>query len=285
MKEFFSSKKFIVIACIAAFLIGVMIYAAVSSSNAISSAIGTAFSPVQKFSNKISDAVTETIDMLINARDYYNENLALKEELAELYAKISDYTQLEQENEHLREMIDLADSSNGIELSEPCQVIGRTANDPYGSFFIDKGEKDGIEYYDPVVTANGLAGYVTEVQYTYSKVTTLLSNELSLGVYCVRTGETGVIEGGYELALDGKVRMVYIPLECELGEGDILLTSGYSGTVPKGIVVGLLQDSYIASNGLSRSADVTPAVDPYSLKTVFVITDFDGKGSAYDEEN
>ena len=261
-----------------------MIYAAVSSSNAISSAIGRAFSPIQKFSNRISDAVTETIDMLINARDYYDENIRLKEEMAELIAQMSDYTQVMQENDHLREMIDLAESSDGIELSEPCTVIGRTANDVYGSFFIDKGEKDGIEYYDPVVTANGFVGYVTEVEYTYSKVTTVLSNDISLGVYCVRTGETGVTEGSYELALDGNIRMVYIPLECEMRDSDIIITSGYSGLVPRGLVVGRAGDTFIAPNGLSRSGLITPSVDPLALKTVFVITDFDGKGSGYEED-
>lgn len=284
MKQFFSSKKFIVIACIAAFLIGIMIYAAISSSNAISSAIGTVFSPVQKFSNRISDAVTETIDMLVNAKNYYRENIELKEKISELYAMMSDYTQVMQENDHLREMIDLAEANDGIVFSEPCTVIGRTANDVYGSFFIDKGEKDGVEYYDPVVTANGLVGFVTEVEYTYSRVTTLLSNELSLGVYCVRTGETGVIEGSYPLALEGRVRMDYIPLECELSEGDIVITSGYSGTVPKGLVVGRAEGSYIAQNGLSRSAEIVPTVNPSELKTVFVITDFDGKGSGYEKD-
>lgn len=283
MKEFFRSKKFIVIACIAAFLIGIMIYAAVSSSNAISSAVGTVFSPIQRFSQKISDAVSETLDMLLNARDYYEENQKLKEQIAEIYAMMSDYTQVMQENDHLREMIDLASSSDGIELSEPCTVIGRVANDVYGSFFIDKGEKDGIEYYDPVVTANGIVGFVTEVEYTYSKVTTILSNEISLGVYCVRTGETGVIEGSYSLAIDGTIRMVYIPLECEMGDGDIVITSGYSGTVPQGLVVGTASDTEISSNGLSRSGVITPTVDPFELKTVFVITDFDGKGSGYEE--
>ena len=265
MKEFFSSKKFIVIACIAAFLIGIMIYAAVSSSNGISSAIGTVFSPVQKFSNSISDKVTEWLDMLINARDYYDENQRLKAEIAELYAQISDYTEVSQENDHLREMINLVKSSDGLELSEPCTVIGRTANDIYGSFFINKGKKDGIEY-------------------TYSCVTTVLSNEISLGVYCVRTGETGVIEGSYELALDGRVRMVYIPLECEMGSDDVVITSGYSGTVPRGLVVGTIGDTEIAKNGLSRTGLITPTVDPADLKTVFVITDFDGKGSGYDDE-
>lgn len=260
-----------------------MIYAAVSSSNAISSAIGTVFSPIQRFSNSISDAVTETLDMLINARDYYDENQALKEQIAELTAQMSDYIQVMQENEQLRDMIDLVNSSDGIELSEPCTVIGRTANDVYGSFFIDKGEKDGIEYYDPVVTANGLVGFVTEVEYSYSRVTTVYSNEISIGVYCVRTGETGVIEGSYELALDGKIRMVYIPLECEMSEGDVVITSGYSGLVPQGIVVGTAGDTFIAQNGLSRSGLITPIVNPYDLKTVFVITDFEGKGSSYEE--
>lgn len=283
MKDFFSSKKFIIIACIAAFLIGVMIYAAVSSSDRISSAIGRVLAPVQKFSNNISDAVGGTLDMLINARDYYDENQELKKELAELYSQISDYTEVKQENNSLREMIALAQSNQGIELSEPCTVIGRTANDVYGSFFIDKGEKDGVQYYDPVVTSAGLVGYVTEVYYTYSRVTTILSNELSVGVYCVRTGETGVVEGNYELALDGRIKMVYIPLDCDMKQGDIVITSGYSGTVPKGLVVGTISETEIASNGLSRQGPIVPAVDPYDLKTVFVITDFDGKGSAYEE--
>lgn len=283
MKQFFGSKKFIVIACIAAFLIGIMVYAAVSSSNAVSSAIGRVFMPIQKFSNNISDAVTETLDMLINARDYYDENQKLKEQLAEIYAQMSDYTEVMQENEHLREMIDLSQSSDGIVLSEPCTVIGRTANDIYGSFFIDAGEKDGIEYYDPVVTSSGLVGFVTEVEYTYSKVTTLLSNEISLGVYCVRTGETGVIEGNYELAIDGMIRMVYIPLETQMRDKDIIITSGYSGLVPQGLVVGTAGETFIAQNGLSRSGLITPTVDPFELKTVFVITDFDGKGSGYEE--
>lgn len=284
IKGFFSSRKFLIIACIAAFLIGIMIYAAVSSSNAITSAVGTVFAPLQKFSNNISDAVTETIDMLINARDYYEENIRLKEEVAALLDQMSDYTEVMQENDHLREMIDLSQSSDGIVLSEPCTVIGRTANDIYGSFFIDMGSKDGIEYYDPVVTASGLVGFVTEVEYTYSKVTTILSNDISLGVYCVRTGETGVIEGNYELALDQKIRMVYIPLETKMQSGDIVITSGYSGLVPQGLVVGTADETFIAPNGLSRSGLITPAIDPFDLKTVFVITDFDGKGSGYEEK-
>lgn len=283
MKEFFTSTKFKIILCLCALFIGVMIYAAVSSSNFVSSALGTVFSPFQKVSQSISSWVSSKLDMLINAEDYYEENARLKEEIAELAAKMSDYIETKQENDHLREMVGLAESSPGIEFSEPCTVIGRTANDVYGSFFIDKGEKDGIGVMDPVVTKDGIVGFVTEVQYTYSKVTTTISNDISMGVYCIRTGETGVTEGSYLLASEKAFRMIYVPLDCNLTEGDIIITSGYSGLIPKGLVAGRVGDVEIAANGLSKTAKIYPTIDSEKLKTVYVIVDFDGKGMGFED--
>ena len=136
---------------------------------------------------------------------------------------------------------------------------------------------------DPVVTKDGLVGFITEAEYTYSRVTPITSNELSIGVYCVRTGETGVTQGSFELAEEGILSMIYVPLDCEMSEGDIIVTSGYSGLVPKGLVVGKIGETEIAPNGLSRIAEVTPSCDAAELKTVYVIVDFDGKGSGYEQ--
>ncbi len=283
MKDFFKSKKFKVILCIAAFSIGIMLYAALSSSTAVSSGLGAILSPIQRASESISSWVRERIDMLINAGDYYEENQRLRDEINELNSQMVDYIETKQENEHLREMVGLAQSSPGIEFSEPCTVIGRTANDIFGSFFIDKGTKDGVSINDPVVTKDGLVGFITEAEYTYSRVTPITSNELSIGVYCVRTGETGVTQGSFELAEDGILSMIYVPLDCEMSEGDIIVTSGYSGLVPKGLVVGKIGETEIAPNGLSRIAEVTPSCDAAELKTVYVIVDFDGKGSGYEQ--
>mgnify|MGYP000509704811 FL=1 len=283
MKDFFKSKKFKVILCIAAFSIGIMLYAALSSSTAVSSGLGAILSPIQRASESISSWVRERIDMLINAGDYYEENQRLRDEINELNSQMVDYIETKQENEHLREMVGLAQSSPGIEFSEPCTVIGRTANDIFGSFFIDKGTKDGVSINDPVVTKDGLVGFITEAEYTYSRVTPITSNELSIGVYCVRTGETGVTQGSFELAEEGILSMIYVPLDCEMSEGDIIVTSGYSGLVPKGLVVGKIGETEIAPNGLSRIAEVTPSCDAAELKTVYVIVDFDGKGSGYEQ--
>ena len=283
MKDFFKSKKFKVILCIAAFSIGIMLYAALSSSTAVSSGLGAILSPIQRASESISSWVRERIDMLINAGDYYEENQRLRDEINELNSQMVDYLETKQENEHLREMVGLAQSSPGIEFSEPCTVIGRTANDIFGSFFIDKGTKDGVSINDPVVTKDGLVGFITEPEYTYSRVTPITTNELTSGVYCARTGETGVTQGSFELAEEGILSMIYVPLDCEMSEGDIIVTSGYSGLVPKGLVVGKIGETEIAPNGLSRIAEVTPSCDAAELKTVYVIVDFDGKGSGYEQ--
>lgn len=282
MREFFTSKKFIIILCICAVFIGVMIYSAVSSTTVLSSGLGVFFAPVQSVTNSVSSWISSRFDMLFHAEEYYNENKLLKEQLGEMANKIIDYTETKQENEHLREMLGLKEQNQGIEFSEPCTVIGRTANDECGSFFIDKGSRDGIEYYDPVVTANGLIGFVTEVQYTYSKVTTILAPDISIGVYGVENGETGVTQGSYLLARDNSLEMIYIPLNSSFKNGDIIITSGYSGRVPKGLAVGTVLSLEIASNGLSQNAVISPIVDHAELKTVYVITDFDGKGSGYD---
>ena len=138
MKDFFKSVRFKIIAGLLAVLLGIMVYSAVSggSDSLISSAVGAVLSPVQKLSQIIYVKVTETMDMLANASDYYKENQKLKREVSELENRMADYLNTVEENERLREMLELKEKNKDISLSEPCSVIGRTANDITGSFFI-----------------------------------------------------------------------------------------------------------------------------------------------------
>ena len=47
--------------------------------------------PVQKLSASISERVTASIDMLVNANRYYEENKQLKKQLGEIYNDMIDY--------------------------------------------------------------------------------------------------------------------------------------------------------------------------------------------------
>lgn len=284
MREFFSSWKFKVILGVVALLLGLMVYAATTSNIATSpeSLLGAITAPFQRLTTNISNAVESQLDKLINADKYYKENQLLKEQLAEIYGKYINYEDIKAENEQLREVIGLKEDNSDYEFSPPSSIIGRQSNDIYGSFVIDKGSLDGISAQDPVITSAGLVGRVIEVAPTYSRVATLLSPDVPVGVYCVETKDTGILMGDIDLASQGKCKMVYIDKDSKLKRGDIVVTSGRSGVFPDGIMVGTVEDVYIEDTGLSKSAIITPVVNSGKIKDVFVITSFEGQGLGYE---
>lgn len=263
MKEFFHSVKFKIIIALTAVLIGAMIYSVTtggysSGSNYLFEVI---FEPVRNLSSSISDKVSRSLDMVINAEKYYNENQQLKAQLNALYNDVIDYDKVLEENKELRVMLELKEEYNNYKFSPPCTVIARTTNDPYGSFTVDKGANDGIKPGDPVVTETGIVGVCFEVSPSTSKVRTLYSPKTAVGVYTVRTKAEGIAEGGYDLAINGRIRMSYISKESDIREGDVIVTSG-SANYPAGQLIGTVESVEMEQNGLSKFAVIIPAEGP-----------------------
>lgn len=275
MKEFFHTLKFKIIVALMAVLIGAMIYSVTTGGYESGSSyfFEMIFEPVRSLSTKISDKISTSLDMMMNAEQYYNENKKLREQINGLYNDMIDYDRLVAENAELRVMLDLKEEYDGYEFSPPCNVIARTTNDPYASFIIDKGAKDGIEPEDPVVTQNGIVGVCYDVSPTTCRVRTLFSPKSAAGVYTVRTKSEGVVEGGYDYAKDGTLRMSYISKDSDIAEGDIIVTSG-STHYPAGQLIGTVQSVAMEANGLSKYAIIEPVEDPRTVTGVFVITDY-----------
>ena len=275
MKEFFHTIKFKIIIALTAVLIGAMIYSVTtggysSGSNYLFEVI---FEPVRSLSSKISDKVSTSLDMVINAEKYYNENQQLKAQLNAIYNDVIDYDKVLEENRELRVMLELKEEYDNYKFSPPCTVIARTTNDPYGSFTVDKGSSDGIEPGDPVVTETGIVGVCFEVSPSTSKVRTLYSPKTAVGVYTVRTKAEGIAEGGYDLAVKGRIRMSYISKDSDIKEGDVIVTSG-SANYPAGQLIGTVESVQMEQNGLSKFAVLIPAEEPNTITSVFVITDY-----------
>lgn len=273
MGDFFKSVKFKIIICILALLVGIMIYSVTQGGTSIagSNLLGGVFKPVRKLSHSISNKVETKIDMYINAGGYYNENQALKEQISELYNKLTEYENAKKEIEELRKFIGIKEENEQYELSPPCSVIGRVANDPFGSFIIDRGSNDEIKVYDPVVTGEGLVGVVVEVASNYSIVRTILSPEVSLGGLCVESRDTGIVEGSVDKASTGLCQMVYINKENNIQKGNLIITSGNSGLFPQEYIIGTVVETGINENGLTAYAIIQPTVEINKLTTVIVI--------------
>lgn len=152
--------------------------------------INTVTYPFVTAANAISNGVNGFIDKWVNADTYKNQNDELRELVSQMYERSADYEELQRENEQLREMLDLSKEHKDFVFSEPCSIIARNANDIYGGFTINQGSNSGISLNDPVITSVGLIGRVTEIAGNYSKVSTILSPQVNVGVYTLRTKAT-----------------------------------------------------------------------------------------------
>lgn len=286
MRDFFHSVKFKILLGIAALLVGLMTYVAVAAGRESSpqQILNTLASPFVKAANAVADGVGGFFDKLINADTYKAENEELTAKLTEMYKYTMDYETLEKENIRLREILELKQKHDDFRFSEPCDVISRNSNDLYRGFTIDKGTRDGLHLNDPVITAKGLVGRVTSVAENYSKVTTLISPEVNIGVYTMRTKTTGVIENDVSSASKELCLMSDILKDADIKEGDIIFTSGKSGLFPADLAVGTVTEVYDDPNGLTKHALVKPIEDVKSVSSVFVITDFYGKGIPFEIE-
>lgn len=286
MKEFFHSVRFKILICIAALLLGLMTYVAVSAGTETipEKIIGTVTYPFVTAANAVSEGVGGFIDKLVNADKYKQENDELRAQLTEMYGRTLDYENVLEENAQLREMLGLKEQQEDFVFSEPCSVISRNANDIYGGFTINRGSSDGLSLNDPVITSVGLVGRVTGIAENYARVTTILSPQVNVGVITMRAKTSGVLENNVAAAEKGLCLMSDILRDADIRAGDIVYTSGKSGLFPDEVMVGTVVEVYDDPNGLSKHALIKPAEELFGVTSVFAVTDFDSKGVAFETE-
>ena len=256
-----------------------MIYAALSAdtANLPEAAIKTVTQPFVSMATSISNWVSGTLDKLVNADKYKRENETLRRQLSDMYAQIMDKEELKKENSQLNEILGIVKEHDDFKLSPPCGVIAREAMNVSGDFTISRGSNSGIKKGDPVITDIGLAGIISEVAPTYSKVKTILSTEINVGVRTSSGAAVGIIENDILYSSNRQALMGYIEKSSEIKTGEIVVTGGGS-VYPPGLVIGSVADIFPNENGLSLHAVIEPAEDIFRITDVFVIISFDGQG-------
>ena len=283
MREFFKSRRFKIILAVVAVLLGGMLYSATTGGLATlpEKVLSYVVIPVQKAAAWVSDGLTDFFTVFFDARENYEDNLRLKEEISDLRKQLVDYEATKTENERLKEITGLKELQEDIEF-QPAGVIARDPDDRFGSFTIDAGTLHGVSVRDPVVTGEGLVGYVSEVGPLYAKVVTILSPDLNVGAMEIRTKDTGNVTGSVELAAKGRTRLELLPKDTQIKAGDIIVTSGTSGFFPQRIPIGTVEEVVPEKSGITCTAVIRPVSEIDEIKNVFVLTDFLGKQTGDD---
>ena len=281
MKEFFHSWVFKVLLalCIVMFAFLLRATMTMGASTVVEQIVGTITAPVQSLTSGLSGSITGFLDRFLRASEISQENEQLREENRKLIEQMVDYENYKHENESLKEQLGIQEENPQWETMT-ASVIGRDPSDQFYSFTIDKGTLDGVSYQDPVITADGLVGIVSEVGPVFAKVTTSLDVRLNVACQDVRTQDVATISGDIEMAQQGRCKMSLIPRESGIAKGDIIQTAGTSGLYPQGIVVGRVSDVGFEPQGTMMYAVVEPANDIKSIKDVVIITSFKGQGSS-----
>ncbi|MBR6603017.1 MAG: rod shape-determining protein MreC [Clostridia bacterium] len=289
MSKFLKSRFFIISLLLAIVLVTVpTVLSIMGQGDYVRSALGVVATPFRY----VFTSVAESIDGFVSYFGEFDrinaENRILKDKIAELENKISAAEAIDEENRWLYGYLGLKREHIDYEF-EAARVVGRESGNYMTVFTLNRGSMHDIEPNMPVVTEDGIVGYVSEVGMNWCKVVTILETASSVGAYVERSGELGLVEGVYELKGSGVCKMSYLPSEADIRVGDVILSSGIGSFYPRGLVIGKVTELVPDEYSRTLEAVVEPAADLSDIRNVMIIrsftayTEIDGEDGTEDE--
>jgi rod shape-determining protein MreC len=163
------------------------------------------------------------------ADDLHEQNLLLKARLQKLEA-------LEAENLQLRNLLD-----SSIKVGERVLIGELIAMDldPYTQrVTINKGSTSGVYEGQPVLDADAVMGQVVQVTPFSAQVLLVTDPSHAIPIQVQRNGLRSIAVG---TGRTNQLELPYLPINADIREGDVLITSGLGGTFPAGYPVATVQ--------------------------------------------
>ena len=142
---------------------------------------------------------------------------------------------LEKDNERLRQILNLEQSSNYSSIS--AAVISRKTGSWWRQIILNKGSQDGVEIGSIVTGPGGLLGKVTNTSLFTSSVTLITSPESKLGVWVDRIQINGLLVG----LGDDYPSLILFSKDADIKVGDFVSSSPASTVLPPNIPIGIVQ--------------------------------------------
>lgn len=285
MRFFFRTRQFkIIVSIISIVLIISLAFGLTAKRMApYSDVAGIITAPFRSAYTAVSNEVKDFISAYNDGNELLLKNSKLNKEISSLRKKLADYEKLKSDNNFYKEYLGIKEQNKDF-IFAPATLISRDKSDEYCGFVINKGSLSKIKVYDPVITDDGLVGYISEVGTTTSKVTTILSPNITLGALDSRTSDSGIVSGNIKLAKNKECRFSNLSKTSGVSLGDYVVTSG-EGVFPDGLLIGYVKNVGTSDNNSSIYADIAPFVDFSKIRNVMVITSFEGQGETIKPED
>lgn len=222
--------------------------------------------PFQKTFYLLSRSVMGTGEFLGSIGSLKKDNEDLLRENNDLAAQIAQLNDVKNENASLRDQLKLLPTQK-FDLAAAF-VIGQDPQRLDSWIMIDKGSADGIKLDMPAIVYDSiLVGKVTDVTAHSAQITLLSDSTSTINVVDSETQSKGILQGEYGLG----VVMNMVSQQDALNNGDTVITSGLGSDIPRGLLIGKIQQIGLSDDKLFQQAIVAPRIKYSKLDTVFVI--------------
>ena len=271
-KEKKSGKKFIALIVVFVSVFCCVFFAARGKFNPSATSGGAMFivAPFQRAFSWAGSQLTFIKDTVNELSNLHEQNKQLRAEVEILRAQNLTASEYASENQRLRNLLGYKQSAIQFDLVA-ASVIGRESASWSSVIVINRGTLDGVANNMAVVTEMGLVGHVMEAGVNSSKVQLLIDPRSSVGTLIQRPESrvAGIVEG--DIKNPNHPRMVNIPKDSDVKVEDMIVTSGFGGVYPKGLVVGKIIEMHNEEGGLLMYGVIDTSVDFQKLEDVAVI--------------
>ncbi len=239
--------------------------------------------PVQRALSSVAEGIGGTFSSVGDARELQTQVDELQAVANDLAAQNVHLTEVEAENDQLRELLNFVSANPSIHsfvggdvigqggLIE-AQVIGQDPNPYIFYVIINRGSQDDLKIGMPVIAGGGrLVGRVVEVRPRWAKVQLLIAPGSQVNGIVQSSRATGLIAG----QIDGSLALEKILQSEQINVGDTVVSSGQGGRLPRGLIVGQVTAIEQQDIDPHQKAMLRPAVDFRRLEMVLVITGFE----------
>jgi rod shape-determining protein MreC len=224
------------------------------------------FAPIQRGMATLIRPLTDIARSVQEWGTLRQEIETLRADVAELQMENARLQEVEAENRELRRLLG-APARHKFE-TVLATVIGRSSTDWHAIIVIDKGFEHGIEVDMPVIAGQGLVGKVTTVSRNAAEVQLIIDPQSSVGGRDLSTRARGIVEG----SMTDILKFNYVPKDSRVEKGNRIVTSGYGGIYPGGILIGEVSKVEERRYDFYQQIEVVPFVDFDALEEVLIIT-------------
>ncbi|MGH7906252.1 MAG: rod shape-determining protein MreC, partial [Candidatus Binataceae bacterium] len=191
-----------------------------------------ALAPFQTAGARLTEGGSGIIHDYFDLVGVQRENTRLRAELAREETQRARLAELEAENLHLSDMLEL---KQALALrSSAANVIGADASGLARTLVVEGGSEQGFEAGMAVLSTEGVVGRVIAVGPSSARVLLINDHNSALDAFDQRSRVRGIVAG----VVDEGLTMKYVDRSEDVKSGDTIVTSGLDGTFPRGLLVG-----------------------------------------------